>query len=65
MMRAYGRSKLCNILFTRELASRLEPDQVVATCLQGRKASPRAARSPRRGAPSARLWDRSAAHRAV
>jgi NAD(P)-dependent dehydrogenase (short-subunit alcohol dehydrogenase family) len=33
MMRAYGRSKLCNILFTRELASRLEPDQVVATCL--------------------------------
>jgi len=32
-MRAYGRSKLCNILFTRELASRLEPDQVVATCL--------------------------------
>jgi len=33
MMRAYGRSKLCNILFTREQASRLEPDQVVATCL--------------------------------
>jgi retinol dehydrogenase-14 len=33
MMRAYGRSKLCNILFTRELASRLEPDQVVATSL--------------------------------
>jgi NAD(P)-dependent dehydrogenase (short-subunit alcohol dehydrogenase family) len=33
MMRAYGRSKLCNILFTRELASRLEPGEVVATCL--------------------------------
>ena len=33
MMRAYGRSKLCNILFTRELASRLDPAEVVATCL--------------------------------
>ena len=33
MMRAYGRSKLCNILFTRELASRLDPAQVVAACL--------------------------------
>jgi NAD(P)-dependent dehydrogenase (short-subunit alcohol dehydrogenase family) len=33
MMRAYGRSKLCNILFTRELASRLHPSEVVATCL--------------------------------
>jgi NAD(P)-dependent dehydrogenase (short-subunit alcohol dehydrogenase family) len=33
MMRAYGRSKLCNILFTRELASRLDPSEVVATCL--------------------------------
>jgi NAD(P)-dependent dehydrogenase (short-subunit alcohol dehydrogenase family) len=33
MTRAYGRSKLCNILFTRELASRLDADQVVATCL--------------------------------
>ena len=33
MMRAYGRSKLCNILFTRELASRLDPDEVVVTCL--------------------------------
>jgi NAD(P)-dependent dehydrogenase (short-subunit alcohol dehydrogenase family) len=34
MSRGYGRSKLCNILFTRELASRLEPpDEVVATCL--------------------------------
>src|SRR5437588_458064 len=33
MMRAYGRSKLCNILFTRELASRLDPNEVVATCL--------------------------------
>src|SRR6266404_1314351 len=32
MMRAYGRSKLCNILFTRELASRLDPDEVVAAC---------------------------------
>jgi NAD(P)-dependent dehydrogenase (short-subunit alcohol dehydrogenase family) len=33
MMRAYGRSKLCNILFTRELASRLDASEVVATCL--------------------------------
>ncbi len=33
MMKAYGRSKLCNILFTRELASRLDPREVVATCL--------------------------------
>jgi len=33
MMRAYGRSKLCNILFTRELASRLDANEVVATCL--------------------------------
>ena len=33
MMRAYGRSKLCNILFTRELARRLEGAGVVAMCL--------------------------------
>ena len=33
MMKAYGRSKLCNILFTRELARRLDPEQVVAACL--------------------------------
>ena len=33
MTRAYGRSKLCNILFTRELALRLDPDEVVAACL--------------------------------
>jgi NAD(P)-dependent dehydrogenase (short-subunit alcohol dehydrogenase family) len=33
MMKAYGRSKLCNILFTRELASRLDPAKVVAVCL--------------------------------
>src|SRR6516164_3230044 len=31
--RAYGRSKLCNILFTRELAVRLSGSSVVATCL--------------------------------
>jgi NAD(P)-dependent dehydrogenase (short-subunit alcohol dehydrogenase family) len=30
---AYGRSKLCNILFTRELATRLAGSGVVATCL--------------------------------
>jgi NAD(P)-dependent dehydrogenase (short-subunit alcohol dehydrogenase family) len=33
MARAYGRSKLCNILFTRELALRLDPNEVVSTCL--------------------------------
>lgn len=33
MMRAYGRSKLCNILFTQELASRLDAGNVVAACL--------------------------------
>ena len=31
--KAYGRSKLCNILFTRELAERLSGSGVVATCL--------------------------------
>ncbi len=33
MLKAYGRSKLCNILFTRELAARLQGTGVVATCL--------------------------------
>lgn len=33
MMKAYGRSKLCNILFTRELARRLEGSGVMAICL--------------------------------
>lgn len=33
MTKAYGRSKLCNILFTRELARRLEGTEVVAVCL--------------------------------
>src|ERR1700739_745045 len=32
-MRAYGRSKLCNILFTRELAARREGSGVIAACL--------------------------------
>jgi NAD(P)-dependent dehydrogenase (short-subunit alcohol dehydrogenase family) len=32
-MRAYGRSKLCNILFTRELARRLQGSGVTANCL--------------------------------
>jgi retinol dehydrogenase 14 len=33
MLRAYGRSKLCNILFTRELAARLAGSGVVTACL--------------------------------
>jgi len=32
-LRAYGRSKLCNILFTRELAARLDASRVVASSL--------------------------------
>jgi NAD(P)-dependent dehydrogenase (short-subunit alcohol dehydrogenase family) len=32
-LKAYGRSKLCNILFTRTLARRLQGSSVVATCL--------------------------------
>jgi NAD(P)-dependent dehydrogenase (short-subunit alcohol dehydrogenase family) len=32
-MKAYGRSKLCNILFTRELARRLRGGGVTANCL--------------------------------
>jgi len=32
-LKAYGRSKLCNILFTRELAARLVGSGVVAICL--------------------------------
>ena len=35
-MRAYGRSKLCNILFTRELARRLAGTGVTANCLHPR-----------------------------
>ncbi len=33
MLKAYDRSKLCNILFTRELAAQLQGSGVVATCL--------------------------------
>ena len=32
-LKAYGRSKLCNILFTRALARRLDDSGVTATCL--------------------------------
>jgi NAD(P)-dependent dehydrogenase (short-subunit alcohol dehydrogenase family) len=32
-MKAYSRSKLCNILFTRELARRLEGTKITANCL--------------------------------
>jgi retinol dehydrogenase 14 len=33
MFKAYSRSKLCNILFTRELAVQLQGSGVIATCL--------------------------------
>ena len=33
MAKAYGRSKLCNILFTKELASRVDANEIVAPCL--------------------------------
>jgi NAD(P)-dependent dehydrogenase (short-subunit alcohol dehydrogenase family) len=33
MTKAYGRSKLCNILFTKEMASRVDAREVVVTCL--------------------------------
>jgi len=32
-LKAYGRSKLCNILFTRALARRLDPARVMTACL--------------------------------
>jgi NAD(P)-dependent dehydrogenase (short-subunit alcohol dehydrogenase family) len=32
-MRAYGRSKLANVLYTRDLARRLEGTEVTANCL--------------------------------
>ncbi|GAC1317552.1 MAG: SDR family oxidoreductase [Acidimicrobiales bacterium] len=32
-MKAYGMSKLCNVLFTRELARRFDPAQLTANCL--------------------------------
>jgi NAD(P)-dependent dehydrogenase (short-subunit alcohol dehydrogenase family) len=32
-LKAYGRSKLCNILFTRALARRLDKREIVAACL--------------------------------
>ncbi len=44
IMRAYGRSKLANILFTRELARRLAGTGVTATCLHP-------------GAVATRIWN--------
>jgi NAD(P)-dependent dehydrogenase (short-subunit alcohol dehydrogenase family) len=46
MMRAYGRSKLCNILFTRELGRRLAGTGVTANCLHP-------------GLVATRIWDRA------
>jgi NAD(P)-dependent dehydrogenase (short-subunit alcohol dehydrogenase family) len=44
IMRAYGRSKLANILFTRELARRVAGSRVTAACLHP-------------GAVATRIWD--------
>jgi NAD(P)-dependent dehydrogenase (short-subunit alcohol dehydrogenase family) len=46
IMRAYGRSKLCNVLFTRELARRLAGSGVTATCLHP-------------GVVATHIWDRA------
>ena len=53
ILRAYGRSKLCNILFTRELAARLEGFGVVATCLHPGGV---ATAIGQRGGPTELIW---------
>ena len=53
-MKAYGRSKLCNILFTRELARRLHGTGVTANCLH--PGSTADARRPKRALISGLFW---------
>ena len=52
-LRAYGRSKLCNILFTRELGARLDGSGVVATCLHPGVV---ATAIGQRGGPTELIW---------
>jgi len=52
-LRAYGRSKLCNILFTRELGARLDGSGVVATCLHPGVV---ATAIGQRGGPAELIW---------
>jgi NAD(P)-dependent dehydrogenase (short-subunit alcohol dehydrogenase family) len=52
-LKAYGRSKLCNILFTRELAARLDGSSVLASCLHPGMV---ATAIGQRGGPAELVW---------
>ena len=52
-LRTYGRSKLCNILFTRELGARLDGSGVIATCLHPGVV---ATAIGQRGGPTELIW---------
>ena len=52
-LKAYGQSKLCNILFTRELGARLDESGIVATCLHPGVV---ATAIGQRGGPTELIW---------